>query len=285
MHMKNLYHPITATPFKHNASYMELAPCPALRPYIRCFWGSTEPVASSDAPGLVIPDTCMDIIFRLDYTRQTIVGSFCAMDERAYLPRDRHADRTVTSTFAIRFYAWTASLFTEHPLTGSKNQVFAVGDFFSALEKELKPMLMSVASLNQRAEIASRYLMRRLDEHRMNSTLMNAVHQIICARGAMKIADLAARNAVSRKRLERVFDEYMGLSPKSFSSLTRYQLLWQELCFGQHHDMLDLVEKYGYFDQSHLLNDFKHHHTLTPSQAVRLARADVAFLQDILPGI
>ena len=37
-------------------------------------------------------------------------------------------------------------------------------------------------------------------------------------------------------------------------------------------NILDMVEKYGYYDQAHLLNDFKKRHSLFPEQAVRLAR-------------
>lgn len=271
-----LYRPITATPFRRDASYMELEPCAALRPYIRCFWGTPEPIRTSEvvsaSPSLIIPDTCMDIIITLNYQQNTMVNHFCALDERAYAADSGVPDNALTSTFAIRFYAWTATLFVEHPLNGSKNQNYRVGDFFTSLEKKLTPMLMSITSLNKRAEIASQYLLQHLREDRLNPTLMNAVYQIITARGAMRISELAARDAVSRKHLERIFDEHMGLSPKSFSSLVRYQLLWQELSSGRDDHVLDLVEKYGYFDQAHLLNDFKQRHTLTPAQAVLWAR-------------
>ena len=269
-----LYHPLTATPFRQNAAHTELPPCSALLPYIRCFWGTTEPLrrdGGATAPSLVIPDTCMDIIFTLDHTRQTLYSRFCAMDESAYSARSAE-DGTVTSTFAIRFYAWTAALFTDHPLSGSKNRVFDAEEFFPALCRVLTPMLLSVPSLPERAAIASRYLLLHLDRQRMNGTLMNAVDSVITARGTRKIDDLAASEAVSRKRLERLFAEFIGLSPKAFSSLVRYQLLWQELCLGRPRGMLDLVEKYGYFDQAHLLNDFKKHHSMTPAQAIRFAR-------------
>ena len=271
----DLYRPIVATPFRQNAAYTELAPCDALKPYIRCFWGTPEPIRGtdfiSDNSGLVIPDTCMDIIFTLDYARDTIEGTFCAIDENAYASASSPS-LALTSTFAIRFYAWTATLFVEQPLNGSKNQHFEVDVFFSALRKELAPMLMSVASLQERARIASEYLLRHLHEDRVSHALMNAVYDMISTRGTMRISELAAKNAISRKQLERVFDEHIGISPKSFSSLIRYQMLWQELCAGTGRSTLDLVGRYGYFDQAHLLNDFKRHHTMTPAQALRFAR-------------
>ena len=76
MELYKIYNPITAAPFKCTADYMEFAPCDALKPYIRCFWGSREPVTQDkntvSATGLVTPDTCMDIIFKVDYTNNKI---------------------------------------------------------------------------------------------------------------------------------------------------------------------------------------------------------------------
>ena len=270
-----MYRPITATPFARDAAYTEIAPCDALRPYICCFWGTPEPVCTagivSEEKRLVIPDTCMDIIFRIDYTHNLVHNSFCAIDEK-YYSAGSTGNPALTSTFSIRFYAWAAVLFAENSFAGSKNHAFAVDEFFPALEKELMPMLFSVSSLSMRAEIAGRYLLGRLKPHHRNNNLMNAISDIIRARGASRISDLSDRNAISGKQLERIFNENMGISPKSFSSLVRYQMLWQELCFGGYFDVHELVEKYGYSDQAHLLNDFKKHHSMTPAQAIRLAR-------------
>jgi|GEM_PF-5485625 len=67
------YRPILSTPFGREG-YREIAPCAALSPYIRCFW--TERKTAREL--LVIPDTCMDIIFRIDGTEND--GFFCALE-------------------------------------------------------------------------------------------------------------------------------------------------------------------------------------------------------------
>ena len=111
--MYRLYRPITATPFQANASYREYAPCEALKPYIRCFWGTAEPVtAARGGQGLVIPDTCMDILFDLNYTKNTCSDCFCGINDRAFCSLTAASGDTV-ATFAIRFYPWTAALFAE----------------------------------------------------------------------------------------------------------------------------------------------------------------------------
>ncbi|MBD5453450.1 MAG: AraC family transcriptional regulator, partial [Lachnospiraceae bacterium] len=86
MELYKIYNPITANPFKCTGDYMEFAPCDALKPYIRCFWGSMEPVIRNETnattTSLVTPDTCTDIIFTVDFTNNKIENSFCGIDDR-----------------------------------------------------------------------------------------------------------------------------------------------------------------------------------------------------------
>ena len=258
------YHPITSTPFTQGPAYSEIAPSKALLPFIRCFWGIDDTTDASESR-LVIPDTCMDVIFNIDYTNNTVRSSFCTIDESAHFSHNMHQ-----SVFGIRFYAWSAVLFADNSFAGTKNKVFDVDEFFTGLKRDILPMLLSVLSLPERAEMTEKYLLKRLDLNRLNSNMMNAVCDIIFGRGAVRAAELAAKNAVSVRQLERWFNDNMGISPKGFSTLVRYQMVWQEMCF-KGGDIFDMAEKYGYYDQAHLLNDFKKHHSMTPTQALRLS--------------
>ncbi|MBQ7775062.1 MAG: hypothetical protein IJ379_03990 [Lachnospiraceae bacterium] len=78
---------------------------------------------------MVIPDTCMDIIFDIDYTNNSYSHSFCALDEHSFRSTGSKSEN-LTDTFAIRFYAWSVILFTEQDLSGTKNNVFCVEAFF-----------------------------------------------------------------------------------------------------------------------------------------------------------
>lgn len=274
--MKNLsdiYRPITATPFENSSSYCEIAACEALRPYIRCFWGSKVPQIAeitTDKMGIVIPDTCMDIIFNANYTQNQCGSFFCTVDEHSYssgsLP-----DNDVTSTFGIRFYAWSAILFSKESFAGRKNMHFSTDEFFKGLNDELCPMLFDVTRLEEKAAIAEKLLLKRLNKNLINSDLMNAIFCMLNSNGRAKISDICSYTAVSAKKLERLFNYNLGVSPKCFSSLLRYQLLWQDIVFSGDFNVLDAVDKFGYCDQAHLLNDFKKHHLMSPTQAINHA--------------
>ena len=266
------YIPITAEPTCQDNTHSEIIPCEALRPYIRCFWGTAEPICNSvadDTPTLVIPDTCMDIIFKIDYTKNTLNSGFCTIDETGYY--SQIAETSAYSIFAVRFYAWSAALFADNSFSGSKNKCFDTDEFFGGFTAEIFPILMRVTSLRERSEFLSEYLLKRLNTNRFNSNMMNAVYDIITARGTIASAELASKHAISQRQLERIFNDNMGISPKSFSSLIRYQMMWQEM-YSKGGNLLDMTEKYGYYDEAHLLNDFRKRHTMTPNQAIRFAR-------------
>lgn len=253
--------PILSTPFGR-AGYRELEPCEALKPFIRCFW--TEKQVAENI--LVIPDTCMDIIFRLG---EDVYSFFCALDERSF-----YSSNSGGELFGIRFYAWTAGLFSRRDFSRNGGKAFSTAEFFDEAP-ELESALSFANTFEERAAAAQQVLLARLEKIRVNNDLLNAVDFLIDSCGRARITDVCTFTAVSRRGLERLFSRSMGISPKAFSGLVRYQLLWREMalyCDDCGFNVLDAVEKYGYFDQAHLLNDFRKRHLMNPKEALNYAK-------------
>lgn len=250
------YRPVLSTPFGREG-YREIAPCAALAPFIRCFWEDKHTFAREI---LVIPDTCMDIIFRIGGG-----GSFCGLDDSSFYSAGGGAEM-----FGIRFYAWTARMFSRRDLSNSANGSFEPGEFFDNA-KELSVAVQRACSFEERAGAAEEWLSERLCSVSCDNDLLNSVNYIIQNNGAVGISELCMNIAVSARTLERLFMRNMGVSPKKFSSLVRYQLLWQDMLRGGF-DVLDAVEKFGYTDQAHLLNDFRRRHLMNPNSALNYAK-------------
>lgn len=270
--LSKIYHPITASPFLNTPEHREVPPCEVLKPFIRCFWGTSSPAVKrlSDVE-IVIPDTCMDVIFTVNHTDGSLSGLFCGIDDCTQGGEvGESLTNAVISTFGIRFYAWTAALFAEKSLCCSRNGRFAAEEYFPKLYKELETPILREKTLFERKAAAEKVLLKRLGGE-IDNGLLNAVHYILGMRGNARISEVCGYAAVTEKTLERAFMRNMGISPKTFCSLVRYQLLWQEIVSHKGFDVLDAVEKYGYSDQSHLLNDFKRRHGMTPKEAVRFA--------------
>ncbi len=268
---------------------MEFAPCDALKPYIRCFWGSRRAVAheenSTAEMGIVIPDTCMDIIFTVDFTNNCIFSSFCGIDDRAFVTQHGSREKKTFLVFAVRFYPWGAALFAEDSLRGTKNAFFDAGCHFSAIKKEIERYLFDITDICQLIPVVEKILQCRLNERHQNQTVFQAMTRILEKKGNILVTALEQDVFVCSRQLQRLFLEYVGVSPKSLAAMVRYQYIWNELLRDKNFNIADAACRYGYSDQAHLCHDFKKYHSMNMADARRYAVQNVVNIQDRRLGL
>ncbi len=73
MQMDQIFRPLTSSPFRRDDTYTEILPCEALRPYICCFWGTSQPLQTCDAAceSLVTPETSCQGLFNQIHKKST----------------------------------------------------------------------------------------------------------------------------------------------------------------------------------------------------------------------
>ncbi len=275
---KILYNPITSTPFKQTAAYNEYEPCEDLKPFIRCFWGSCSPFIQTDDETLVTPDSCVDVIFKSNYTDNTFSSGFCGIDDRSFISQSP-CGKTVF-TFGIRFYAWGVAAFAEDTLKNTKNAFYDADVHFSVLKKTIEPLLFDIKSIMTLIPIAEQTLLKTIREKQIKRTVIDAIAMMLEKKGNINIGDISSDTYISERQLERLFGEYVGCSVKCLASLIRYQYLWNDIVFDPCFDIMDAVIKYGYSDQSHLSNDFRKYHSMCFTKAKAHAFKNVGNLQD-----
>jgi transcriptional regulator GlxA family with amidase domain len=115
---------------------------------------------------------------------------------------------------------------------------------------------------------------------RENAVVNDTVQDMLINKGSLDIANLAKESFVSTRQLERLFHEYVGITPKKLSNLIRYQFLWRDILCEADFDVLSAVHKFGYTDQSHLIREFKRYHSMDIHKARSIAFEDVGNIQD-----
>lgn len=274
---KTGYMPFTATPFYQNETYREVLPRNAeLAGYIRCFWGSERPYVSGDGRekcSMVIPDTCADIIYEIDHTGNFVTGGFCGINDQPFSADRAAAEGHLVSTFAIRFYGWGAYAFSEDSFRETRNGFFEIPSRFGWLDRQLRQQLLVKRTLAERMEAAEELFLKKLPYIRKNNIVDIAVQYMILGSGAVGAGELAKECFVSGRQLERLFHEYIGITPKKLGNLVRYQLLWNDIMRSGRFCVLDAVQRYGYTDQSHLMREFKRYHSMDIRSAVLHARS------------
>lgn len=263
---------------------MEITPCGQLKSHVRCFWGTEQPViqGTDDTVEIVIPDTCADIIYYIDYTDNTVSGGFCGINDHSFYVQEEGKAGHLVSTFAIRFYAWGAYAFAEDSLKSTANTYDEIGARFEWFDRLIRPKLPELISIREMVSYAELLLTRKIKKTRENQIVNHAVDNILISKGSMEVSGLAKELFVSSRQLERLFHEYVGITPKKLGNLVRYQFLWRDILSEPDFHILNAVHRYGYADQSHLLREFRRYHSMDVHSAKRLALKDVGNIQDIL---
>lgn len=83
-------------------------------------------------------------------------------------------------------------------------------------------------------------------------------------RGDIRINDLAEYSGYSTRYVTQVFNEYMGFGPKKYAQIVRFQNLMTVMNHGESYQQMHQVAMDQYYDQSHLINEFKKFTKVTP---------------------
>lgn len=86
------------------------------------------------------------------------------------------------------------------------------------------------------------------------------------------IADIAAEIGIPHNRLNRDFTRVVGLSPRTLASLLRVRRLLATLDVDSEIDWSQCATEFGWYDQAHLIRDFKRYTGVSPTRYVDAQR-------------
>lgn len=250
--LAKIYHPLTANT---DEGYREIEPCEALKPWIRCFW-----ISDTQQDHIVIPDTCMDIIMRLDKNGRPLDSFFCGINDFTFTSTRRQAQEEVV-LIGIRFHFWAVASFCAASLKNIRNTIDQMEYQFPGWTAELQNMAAEALNTDHLWPLWERYLLNRQHANPIPESVLKAAALIIENRGMRPVASLAEQLGVNKRWLERKFLDSYGVSCKRLSLLVRYQLIWQQCLKNHNFNVQDTVIDYGFYDQSHLLNFFRKYHS------------------------
>jgi AraC-like DNA-binding protein len=120
------------------------------------------------------------------------------------------------------------------------------------------------------AAVVEGLLRRRRPPPDARVALVNRIVERITADGAVRaVGDVARPFGLSPRTLQRLFREYVGVGPKWVIRRCRLHDAVERLAAGQPADWPRLARELGYFDQAHLIHDFKRMVGRTPAEYAR----------------
>ncbi len=131
----------------------------------------------------------------------------------------------------------------------------------------LVEQLSGVAAPTERVKLIEAALARRLGDGRSFSPEVVWVWGKLRSQPSAHVADLAAKVGWSRTRLASRFSEQVGISPKRFARVVRFERARRLVGDGQS-SLAEVATRAGYYDQAHLCRDVSALAGCTPGELV-----------------
>jgi AraC-like DNA-binding protein len=162
--------------------------------------------------------------------------------------------------FGIKFRPGGFRPFLGSSVGALANRVVPLQEIFGASAQSWESALLSLQEDDALTEAASEFLRARIPAPDSNVALATRlVEQILHVDSGeiRSVQELSRHSGMSQRSLQRLFQEYVGASPKWVIRRYRLHELVERLKAGDVVDGAQAALDLGYFDQPHLINDFR----------------------------
>jgi AraC-like DNA-binding protein len=241
------------------------APSPALAPHVRELQGYLEHgdsvVSRREFPGLQVvvilefePRLRVYASGRLG-PHASYAGGFVAGVSDAFTQTEHSGFQ---AGIQLNLHPLGARRLFGVPLRELRGQTVHFRDLMPKAERELSSRLAELASWDARFDLLEAFVQRRLGAAKpANRSVAWALQRIAQTRGALNIHELTVELGYSHKHVVALFHDQVGVTPKLWARLMRFERLRAELARGTGCSWAELALACGYYDQAHLARDVR----------------------------
>jgi AraC-like DNA-binding protein len=252
--------------------YVEIPPPDRLQPWVASLWEMRIPGLTSPARVRILPNACVDLVLYLsEASRGEGPAAIVAPPHRSYV-----VGSTLRS-FIVQSVGWRhvigASLLPSGtgPLLGAPASVIGESvaflvDLLGRAGSELEERVLDgppEGALHRLGEALFELGRSRSPDLALTD---HAVGLLRRAGGLLRIDALADDLSVSTRRLERHFLKSVGLPPKLFARLVRFDRAVRDLPARGAKSWAQFALDHGYADQAHFINEFHEFAGVSPTE-------------------
>ena len=176
-----------------------------------------------------------------------------------------------SQVFGVKFRAGGFRPFLGEAVSTLANRTVPAKSVFGRDVEALRAVLISSAKEAEKLEAAGAFFLNCVPNPDKATVLADQlVNRILNEPEIKTVDDLVACAGMGKRSLQRIFNEYVGVSPKWVIRRYRLHEVMERLNFGAQPDWAQLALELGYFDQAHLINDFKSILGYSPTQYQRM---------------
>lgn len=158
--------------------------------------------------------------------------------------------------------------FFKIPLAEFKNGLWGADEIGIKRLSEINEQLKEAKDVECRLSILENALLSFLYSNSLANDNFREIFNALNQYDQLPIADFCLKNNLSMRKLERMYNKYIGVSALTYNVLNRFQNSLNQLLSNQYSILTDLAYDNGYFDQMHFIKDFKRFTGNTPRKFV-----------------
>jgi AraC-like DNA-binding protein len=240
--------------------YRRHTPAPPLSEFVELLW-LFENTAPSHASERVLPTGTVELVINLGDRAGDGFDALMAGPHERFFVLD--TARPI-SVIGAHFRPGGAYPFLALPLDELQNRHVALADLWGVRATELRERLLAAEGAEPRLLVLERLLSSWLCGSRSGRGVVG--HALAAfERGPRRIADVVDECGVSPRRFIRLFSDEVGLTPKAFCRVRRFQRTVALLHRSPAVDWAETAVACGYYDQSHMIHDFRDFSGLSPT--------------------
>lgn len=248
-------------------------PGPALRPYVQTLWATPPSRSRGAAPTRerVLPTGAVHVVFRMtddplriyddveDATGTAVARSLVGGARARYYVRSLSEP---TPSVGVQLRVGAAECLLGVPAGELAGRHVSLFDLWGAAAEHVREQLFEAGSPERQLDLLESLLMERLSRVR---ALHPAVAEALARfRTAPDVRAAVRATGYSHRRFVELFHCSVGLTPKLFCRIRRFQGALERLVAAPGASWAELAAASGYSDQSHLHREFREFAGVTP---------------------
>lgn len=239
-------------------------PCRELRPYVRAY--AQREIVDSPIDIVQPSPASLESVIELDFGNPPIIESLNGKVEQATRTSIvgpgtycRHwiRLRSPVDSFGIFFQPMGIGQLFGIPGRLMVNQGYAAVDVMGKSILLLWERMAENKCFNARVRIVEDHLLGAVARASICTLLMASARKIFRDRGAIQIRIYANEASLSVRQYERRFLDEVGITPKLFARITRYQMAMDAKVATPTRSWITIAHEFGYHDQMHMIKDFQ----------------------------
>jgi AraC-like DNA-binding protein len=236
-------------------------PRPPLSDFVELLWLHESPTPSHVSER-VLPTGTIELVIDLADNTEGGFDALVAGPHSRFFVLDTSQPASIVG---VHFRPSGAFAFLGLPLDELRNQHVPLAALWGTRADELRERLIAAPGVQTRLLLLERMLASWLAATRNRHP---AVAHALTAFGAgsRRIADVVDEIGLSSRRFIRLFNDEVGLTPKTYCRIHRFQRTVALLHGCEDVDWADTAAACGYYDQSHMIHDFQEFAGLSPAR-------------------